>query len=105
MPANKFARSSPAGELSVLDDHPPAGEHDLWQASDADAFKHGVVHPHVMRLGADDLLGVGIEDDLLAGRIGPNAQPRSVVFVGDAGDYSSSVASSESRIDEHRKQT
>src|SRR6266404_4633601 len=52
-----------AKKLLALDQNASAGEHHVGHAGHLDAFEHGVVHAHVMGLGADGVLALGIEDD------------------------------------------
>src|SRR5215472_6635522 len=49
-------------ELIAFHEHPAAGENDVRHASNFDALEHRVIHAHMVGLGADDLLPIGIED-------------------------------------------
>ena len=60
--AEKFAGAGAAGKVSVVDDDAPAGEHGLRYALHADSLEHGIVDAHLVRLRADHLLRVGIEN-------------------------------------------
>src|SRR6266481_2429517 len=60
--AKELAGAGAADEFSGVDDGAAAGEDGLGSALDADAFKHGIVHAHVVGFGADDFFVVGIED-------------------------------------------
>src|SRR5260370_14238017 len=61
--ADELAGAGAADEFAGVDDGAAAGENGLGSALDADAFKHGIVHAHVVGFGADDFFVIGIEDD------------------------------------------
>src|SRR6266566_2156825 len=61
--AQELAGAGAADEFAGVDDGAAAGEDGFGRALDADAFKHGIVHAHVMGFGADDFFVIGIEDD------------------------------------------
>ena len=61
--AEELAGAGAAGELIFVDDGAAAGEDGFCGALNLDAFEHGIVDAHVMRLGADDFAMIGIEDD------------------------------------------
>src|SRR5881296_3680035 len=56
--AEELAGTGAADEFAGV----AAGEDGLGGAFDLDAFKHGIVHAHVVGFGADDFFVVGIED-------------------------------------------
>ena len=58
-----MACAGAADEFAGVDDGAATGKDGLGSALDADAFKHGIVHAHVVGFGADDFFVVGIEDD------------------------------------------
>src|SRR6266478_8191579 len=60
--AEELAGAGAADEFAGVDDGAAAGEDGFGRAFDADALEHGIVHAHVVGLGADDFLVVGIED-------------------------------------------
>ena len=60
--AEELAGTGAADEFAAIDDGAATGKNSFWRAFDADTFKHGIVHAHVMRFGADDFFVVGIED-------------------------------------------
>ncbi len=57
-----MAGAGAADEFAPIDNGAAAGEDGLGSAFDLDAFKHGIVHAHVVGFGADDLFVIGIED-------------------------------------------
>src|SRR5258707_834055 len=61
--AEELAGAGAANEFAGVDDRLAAGENGFWYAGNLDSFEHRVVHTHVMRCGADDLLFAGVEDD------------------------------------------
>ena len=61
--AEELAGAGAADEFAGVDDGTATGEDGLGRAFDADAFKHGIVHAHVMCFSADDFFVIGIEDD------------------------------------------
>jgi hypothetical protein len=61
--AEELAAAGTAYELTGVDDWFSAGENCLGNAFDLNAFEHGIVDAHVVRLGTDHLLFVGIEND------------------------------------------
>jgi len=58
-----LAGAGAADEFAGLDDGAAAGENGFGRAFDLDALEHGIIHAHVVGLGADDFLVIGIEDD------------------------------------------
>src|SRR5258708_31593812 len=60
--AEELAGAGAADEFGSVDDGAAAGENGLGSALDADALEHGIVHAHVVGLGADDFFVIGIED-------------------------------------------
>src|SRR6266566_3558859 len=60
--AEELAGAGAADEFSRVDDGAAAGEDGFGRALDADALEHGIVHAHVVGLGADDFFVIGIED-------------------------------------------
>src|SRR5260370_37603128 len=58
----ELAGAGAADEFAGVDDGAAAGEDGLGSALDADAFKHGIVHAHVVGFGADDFFLIGSED-------------------------------------------
>src|SRR5215472_8549938 len=60
--AEELAGARAADEFSVVDDSTATGKNGFWRAFDLDALEHGIVHAHVMRLGADNFLVIRIEE-------------------------------------------
>ena len=60
--AEELADARAADEFAGVDDGAAAGKDGLGGAFDADAFKHGIVHAHMMGFRADDFFVIGIED-------------------------------------------
>lgn len=58
-----MADARAADEFAGVDDGAAAGKDGLGGTLDLDALEHGIVHAHVVGLGADDFFVVGIEDD------------------------------------------
>src|SRR6266481_3057145 len=61
-PFQKVSLPGLAMELVAIHEHAAAGKHHVGHAFDIDAFKHGVIHAHVVGLGADGVLAVGVKD-------------------------------------------
>src|SRR5260370_25215024 len=61
--AEKLASAGAAYEFAGIDDRASAGEDRAGSALDPDAFEHGIVDAHVMRLRADGLFLIRIKDD------------------------------------------
>src|SRR5262249_30414351 len=59
----KLSLSRAAQKLIPLHNHPPAAQHHIRHAGNLNAFEHRVINAHVVRLGADGVLALGIEDD------------------------------------------
>ena len=75
--AEELTRTGAADELPGVDHGFATRQNRFRHASDLDSFEHGVVNAHVMRLRADHLLLVGIEDDNVGvGTHGDRALPR-----------------------------
>src|SRR5579872_7280510 len=55
-----LAAAGLAQELAIVYDHFSARHHHTRVALHAEAFEHRVIHAHVMRLGADGMIRVGI---------------------------------------------
>src|ERR1700687_3173553 len=60
---DELTLSRAAIELVARDQNASAREHDIGHAGHLDALEHGIVHAHVMSLGAYGVLALGIEDD------------------------------------------
>src|SRR5215469_2357440 len=50
-------------ELVAVHDDTSARQNGLGHSSHLDAFEHGIVHPHVMVCGTDDVFAAGVEND------------------------------------------
>src|SRR5258708_38184177 len=61
-PFQKVSLPGLAMELVAIHEHAAAGKHHVGHTFDLDAFKHGVIHAHVVGLGADGVLAVGVKD-------------------------------------------
>ena len=59
---NKLPLPGTSEKLIAFDQNSSAGEHDVRHSSHLDAFEHGIVHAHVMGLGADSVFALWIED-------------------------------------------
>src|SRR6266478_6161512 len=60
--AKELAGAGAVDEFAGVDDGAATGENGFGRAFDADALEHGIVHAHVVGLGADDVFVIGIED-------------------------------------------
>ncbi len=69
--------------------HPAARQNYIRHARDLDALEHGIVHAHVVSLGADGLLALGIENHqvrVAADRNRPFARIQPEQFCRSGGD-------------------
>ena len=62
-PFQKASLSWLAVEFLSIHNYLAAGKHYVRHAFYPDAFKHRIIHAHVVGLGADGVLAVGVEDD------------------------------------------
>src|SRR5262249_27539696 len=62
LPLEKRTRTSLPEELILLDDDLPAGKNGFHFSCDFSALERVVVDSHVMRLGGEDVLLLGVED-------------------------------------------
>src|SRR5579864_7248102 len=60
--AQELPLSGAAQEPVFVDDHLAAGKNRVWHSSDLNSLKHRIIHTHVMRLGTDGVLALGIKN-------------------------------------------
>ena len=68
LPPEKLPATRPPHKLTRIDDRSAAGQHRFRNTLDLNPFEHGIVHAHVVRLHADHLLFVGIENNQIGVR-------------------------------------
>src|SRR5258707_6674630 len=89
LPPKEFTGARPARKFSVIDDYAAARKNGSGHALHANSLEHGVVHAHVMRLRADHLIGVRIENHKVGVRAYRNrsfARVQAEKFRGSRGD-------------------
>src|SRR5207302_10491074 len=59
--SQKFSLARAPQKLISFYNHPAARKNYIRHARDLDALKHGVIHAHVVRLGADGVFALGVE--------------------------------------------
>lgn len=60
--AKELACTGAANEFSIFDHCAAARENGFWRASRSNALKHRIIHSHVVRFRADDILFVRIKN-------------------------------------------
>src|SRR3979490_967336 len=89
LPPKEFTGARPARKCSLIDNYAAARKNGSGHALHANSLEHGVVHAHVMRLRADYLFGVRIENHKVGVRAYRNrsfARVQAEKFRGSRGD-------------------
>src|SRR6266446_2834211 len=89
LPPKELTGARPARKFSAIDNYAAARKNSSGHALHANSLEHGVVHAHVMRLRADHLFGVRIENHKVGVRAYRNrsfARVQAEKFRGSRGD-------------------
>src|SRR6266705_5368214 len=89
LPPKEFTGARPARKFSVIDDYAAARKNGSGDALHMNSLEHGVVHAHVMRLRADHLFSVRVENHKVGIRAHRNrsfARVQPEKFRGSRGD-------------------